>query len=178
MADSILSQMAFSARQHEVARNLDVPNGRSTTAAKGNCTPHSNRRVEDTVAFHHPYKQRCEHSRVTVRRSISSFDTTPGRRWILAGDLNTNGNRQTPDYARLSDQYSVMMNVLGRPRDLWTGSYTLTSAPGFTSAAGNDFTGETVGGGSRLDYILVHGPPPPPPATGIHSPGERRPRRR
>ena len=99
--------------------------------------------------------------------------------WILAGDMNTNGNRQTPDYAGLSDQYSVMMNVLQRLRDLWTGSYTLTGAPGYTSDDGNDFTGEAEGaGGSRIDYILVHGPPPPPPAVGVHSPGERRPRQR
>jgi endonuclease/exonuclease/phosphatase family metal-dependent hydrolase len=99
--------------------------------------------------------------------------------WILAGDLNTKGDRQNPDYARLGDQYSVMMNTLGRPRDLWTESYTLTNAPGFTNAAGNDFTGETVGAaGSRIDYILVHDPPPPPPARGIHNPGGRRPRQR
>lgn len=177
----------FSILQRDVMKfsqgTLDVPEGKvDYLAAKGLLHTRIQIGVEDTVDI---FTTHTDSASASVRRSQFGESIEFIRRhstsdwWILAGDLNTNGNRQTPDYAGLGDQYSVMMNVLGRPRDLWTESYTLTSAPGFTSAAGNDFTGETTGaGGSRLDYILVHGPPPPPPATGIQSPGERRTRHR
>lgn len=122
--------------------------------------------------------------------------------WILAGDLNTNGNRQNVDHFQPSadsrpirhpgrhprprpgmnyarDDYSTMMLLLSRPRDLWTESYLLAGAPGYTTRNGNNFEATPKGpDGSRLDYILVHEPPPPPPAVGVHSQSERSPRRR
>jgi endonuclease/exonuclease/phosphatase family metal-dependent hydrolase len=99
--------------------------------------------------------------------------------WILMGDLNVVGDKQAPDYAVLAPrnqgderyltdgpfrslledrfEYARMLDLLGRPRDLWTESYNLTLLPGYTFGNGNTFSGEPRRGGKRLDYILVHG---------------------
>jgi endonuclease/exonuclease/phosphatase family metal-dependent hydrolase len=93
--------------------------------------------------------------------------------WILAGDLNVAGKLQEPNYdfvglpqrerryTTRQDEYSRMMNTLGRPRDIWTEFFDITCSlgdrcnPGFTTGNGNNFEGQPKSGGNRLDYILV-----------------------